>query len=534
MTSIYFIKNHDSILVSKHPSDKSAEAILSKEQCLDQSIEKALQIISEGIKRIGLWEEIPTAKGLYYVLKETHTKRVQEIGLRMALIFEQAFPHYIPEKEMRAIKEMLKKVELSHAGLSEDELMISQNGVSHPVITLSLPPLEMKHSENELFKQDFLRRIPKQTQVDLTTQMLQLKPASLEQIKAFKNGEWEHPIYKEDKWLDLAFRAFLDRFFDEMTMAKLCLYQQCVQESPVRAYQLMDEEGILQEESVRLLEKGLAQYFNADDKLRLREEIAKLLAHDGQFFAVNSPIFKESEESIAQKIESGIEVDIMAYFFFLNKHTFLLIEEEELQLVVPPLLLQAILRSKFGANAMQPNPVLGFFKKDVLSHPEKRIVAIPSPFAKQPKKVHDFVASGLGLYHHDAAYHLYIESSNIHRKAWIELAQLQDLNPSAKADLLDREFSLYARPESHQSAAGRDLVTFETKFWYSLAMFWTKLSRDNRDADAVIKKILDHIKENDARWKQDHGIDIASLESSFKEELAPGIFSLSTLVKLLK
>jgi hypothetical protein len=123
---------------------------------------------------------------------------------------------------------------------------------------------------------------------------------------------------------------------------------------------------------------------------------------------------------------------------------------------------------------------MGYFKKEKLSLLDQRVVSLAlGRHIQLPKKLHHYNATPLQYYQHDATYHLFIDSANIHRGAWIELAtHFKQLGNTQLAEFLfDGELIQY-----------RNLIHEEPETKQDHEVFWNNLI-------SVIYLRCDHIDE---------------------------------------
>ncbi len=87
-------------------------------------------------------------------------------------------------------------------------------------------------------------------------------------------------------------------------------------------------------------------------------------------------------------------------------------------LIISPRFYEQLLKNRFPSTFMTPVPVLGYRKVEKLSDPQKRVMSICSPLAPG-SDIHGRVCKiHASRYFHDMD-HLFLESANPHREAWI-------------------------------------------------------------------------------------------------------------------
>lgn len=353
--------------------------------------------------------------------------------------------------------------------------------------------------QNIFQKRDFLRRIPQNNREPLLRKVnsIERKYLSSDTFTAFRLGIWDDPIFKHPEWPLMAFKAYLEDDLEEKELPKLLLYDNCKHEGlpqhGVATHTLVNPEG------AEVFEKGLTGFLHDEALADLMEHLTlKLPPEAGQFFEIHQPRVKGSLLEGIQKTE---------FHPFLRQT-----EEEFIQSVIPPELLQEMLQFHFGQIARLPKPVLGFFQKEKMSLPDQRVVSLSlRHYVPLPKKLHYYPSTNLSFYHHDAIFHLLTDSSNPHRKAWIELAQF--FKSKGKEDsairLFDGDLPSYRRtlidPTSHSS---------EDLFWESLIK--TELTDWHLAYRTSIDLFLEFYMMNHERWSREYGLSLESLRRFLK------------------
>jgi len=366
---------------------------------------------------------------------------------------------------------------------------------------------------------EFVRRIPDYEWAAITAKIVDLSPDFTDnELHALKTGEWGHAIFRSKNWPYLAFYAYLSGKIDQKHIDKLFIYDACRREG---AYQLTKEganviccqlvrpNGTLDEKALEMAMPFLQEQFSKEQIPALLEHLKTLPPEDTQFFIIGQR---------PQKLLDGI----------YDASKFLLCDSQRvlLQMAAPPVLIHAMYQAKFGKHAMEPRSILGFSDIEVLSNPKKRISAIPCPFITHPEKVHNKRTTPLGIYHHDIAYHLLIESANPHKEAWIELAQAikkhkedcikqfgEETYNCLFQETLDREFRMYPLKEDAFE------LTDGEKFWYSLISLSVNLKKHRVDFATpwLMERFMAHAAVNAQAWKDKYGIAAEDLSSLIKK-----------------
>lgn len=339
----------------------------------------------------------------------------------------------------------------------------------------------------QLKKRGFLRRIPEEDWIQILQKIEQLNHKVLpDERKAFRLGEWNHPIFVNKDWAYFAFHEYLIGNLTVNEISKLLLYDACqrqaesdrINESDLRlqVYQLVDSGGNIDEKALSVLQESTETYLNHEHFNNLIEKLRKMPPEKTQFFSIN----RNRHDSLFSKITStSNRVEKIAWKFLTRFY-----EKNIWQVVVPPELLYEILFSRFQANAMRLIPVIGYSKIEKFSDPNARIIFIPCSFVRcttdeqlhfwrnyvpyaECEEVHSSRCSPLTVFHHDV-YHHSIEAANMHRSVWIEFAQfiknkgIEEVFPIT----FDREFIVYVKGK--ESDVG--------KFWMALCDHSTALS----------------------------------------------------------
>lgn len=443
-------------------------------------------------------------------------------GFTNCFIFQKAFPHLFTTKELQHYRK-----ELEQLGVSTPSHCQKKSSEADNKLHEELHPYETK------FKTDFLRRIPKEEREAILKQIDLLKePLSQQELKAFINGEWSHSIFKQENWPLLALKAYLEGLLNETTVSKLFLYDRCVLEStelyPMRTYQIVEnDQGKSSWAAFKKFSVGLGQYYSVKEKETIVEKLMKMPLSTGQFFTVTRPSLFDTYQKIDSDAKAKKLIDVCSYLIY-GQFPFLQIDQD-CQLVIPPELLNIIYEVKFGGNAIKTNPVIGYFKIEKLSNKDSRVVAIPCRYVSQASMVHRHSCTPLTGYHHDAAYHCFLESGNVHRPAWIELAFACKEIPKILPTLFDRECGLYTRPDTHFPNAGRDLHHNDEKFYYSLSYLYGRIKRKFETSTAIqmLALMVQYISQNASEWQSKYHLNLQQLERLYQKEKRSVLFVLS-------
>jgi hypothetical protein len=310
---------------------------------------------------------------------------------------------------------------------------------------------------------DFFRRIPQDKWEELTHAVeergIRLSP---EELKPFTEGSFDDPVFHNSDWPFHVFKAYRESRITQETLAKLLVYAMCQdgagESGTVKHYQLLDSAGRVNEEARSVLQgrsflavpdltrpgitKDLPEpeYRGGLGRFLAIENISNLPPQQTQFFTVESQT----------RGEDGMLLTLSANALKIGAHCIPDYKKgtvSNLQLVIPPDFLNHILSANFGANARLAQPVLGIFRTtERLSDPSQRVASLYfRDFVPPPHQIELIPCTALSSYHHDAMYHLFIDSMNPHRPRWIELARFfkEKGFPATAFLCLDGDFPSY-------------------------------------------------------------------------------------------
>ncbi len=364
-------------------------------------------------------------------------------------------------------------------------------------------------------EREFLRRIPLGEWNNFIEKIgkLDRDSLSLEAIDAFQLGKWEHPIFKHPEWPLLAFYAYLEGLLEEKYLPKLILFDACCAEASadygVRTFQLIDRKGNIDHTALKIIQEGMKESSSEQCIQDLVEKLRKSPPEMSQFFQIQQR--KEASETFYNLTRTGF-------------HPFLYEDDNEnyIQTVLPPEFVHEILQARFGETTRMPNPVLGYFKKEKMSLVDRRVVSLSlRDHIKLPQQLHDFSSTPLGYYQHDAIYHLFVDSANMHRAAWIEIAKL--FKDAEESDIAERIFdgdfppyrsAIHVTPQA-ESLCGKRLEKNDELFWGSLIAGALINFRD--DPEKAVDLFWNYLETHSLEWNQNYGLSIESLRQFLLE-----------------
>lgn len=351
---------------------------------------------------------------------------------------------------------------------------------------------------------EFFRRLDLQ---DFEEVILRIKQLPAQNIgEALAQFEWDHPIF-QDVDLDLyALNEFIFGRLNRYEISELLLYCQCQRERST-VFQMIQSNGRLDEEAFEILTAGTEVHFTNEQREQFLKQISDYPPQRTRFYLL--PLDFSNPKKITDQI------------WLLGFELFLFDTDEEglFQIVLPPHLIVDLYKAKFGEAISLPNLVLGASKSiNNFKNPHQRDVLVPSRlFPRSTPAIADgHPAPPISFYHHDIAYHLYLECHNPHRKAWIELADFLSVERANQHKFgeatrkkmerifLDKEFIIYsnASPEEAQEY-----------FWSVLLLKITRKLREEKEA--FLEGVVRYIYLNRRAWKQEHGIDFDDLPHYF-------------------
>jgi len=392
---------------------------------------------------------------------------------------------------------------------------LGEIGLSSSTSVAKTEPLKKhKSAIPPFFEQNFFSRISQAEKRSLTNELEKLKdqPLSQEDLRAFIEGDWSHPIFKSPNWSLQAFRACANGDLSEMQASKLFLFEEASRMTDFQTHDLSNAD------SVQAFLTSLKAFYSLEDFKKLPE----MDLNDTQFFTFRFPLQKKKEAQTAREQRAVDVINFGIHDLEFPIHA--IVHENDVEVfVIPPRLWMEVLKSKYGENAVFPEPVLGYSDADRFHDTSKRIVGIPFSFVSLPEKIHDFAfTKWLGLFFHDL-FHTIIESADEHRDAWNDIVQNVKLDEKVLNEIDDRNFPLYARPELHETTAGRKLEENFEKFWYSLASFEEHDLKDFEKPENR-EKVLSYILSS-PRFQQEHNINFDSLEICARNEPAKCSYS---------
>lgn len=333
---------------------------------------------------------------------------------------------------------------------------------------LNQPSSERQKPWEQFHRKDLFKRISREDWSTLLEQIAKVNEEELstDALRAFESGEWGHCIFQNDSWPLFALRAHFKGLLEEKYLPKLALYhaatQETISESGVETFQLLDTNGKINDAAMEAFTEGLMgarSYFTKEELSRLVEFLSQLPCETTQFFRIEHRRIDDPEKPEA--VFRILEGTRLTPFLIPLTETYK-------QVVIPPCFVDVILGIKFGDNARRAQPVFGFRNIEKLSDISKRPVALSFPrYIPLPKRLHDFSTTPLGTYHHDALYHLWMDSSNPHRKALVQFILYMKSKGHEIANWLDGDSYIYKRKAlfGHADLCGMNLKTDKDFFF---------------------------------------------------------------------
>ncbi len=380
----------------------------------------------------------------------------------------------------------------------------------HPSPTLRRIPLEF-------WNRNFLKRVPL-PQRELLTNKINARSSLCEQSQNMKDifaRNWNADLFRGEEGVLTSLQMYKENLLNDEAMAHIFLYDSCKDLSEFRCYNT---------KSAKPWHEALRHGFKRLKDPKMDQSIEKLDKQlhlsDLEIFSYQAPFLPDQEICFP-----GAEESLLYNIF--ETHTFMpTIYNPDTDptglevLILHPKLLFQLLSNRFPL-AMKPIPVLGYRAEEKLSDPDKRVMSISSRFSPALQVHTTRCHLDPTMYFHDM-YHLFIESANPHRKAWIELAlfvrkmkeganhpefNIDFLNEVEKA-LLDREFFPYMSLYTESKIPPTDIfMTILTNFPHKFLNFMNDQLLWS-ESGGLCDHLISHIRENQARWASEYGIQL--------------------------
>ena len=255
-------------------------------------------------------------------------------------------------------------------------------------------------------KRNFLRRIPQNEWNAIIQKITRLNHSiSLEELTAFRLGNWAHPVFDHADWIYFAFQAYLEDRLDLDTMCKLFLYSACQRQVTIdeigesdalellagkgdcfsvfksslgfASFQVVKSDGEFDEPSRSSLRAASREYLDDGEFQVFLNLLSELRPEQTQFF-----IIQREYDALFDGIREETEWPLfITYSSALGDS-----QPAVWQTVASPEFIYRMHQARFGENAIRPSPALGYSEIEHLSHPTSRVVSIPS-FVPLPKKL---------------------------------------------------------------------------------------------------------------------------------------------------
>ncbi|NGX46219.1 MAG: hypothetical protein K940chlam2_01406 [Chlamydiae bacterium] len=269
--------------------------------------------------------------------------------------------------------------------------------------------------EKDLFSlasdQELFRRLPKGELHEALDNLATLDLTRTEElVPLMQQPDFTHTFFREERWAEYVLHGSVTGKLTAYETAKLFLYkavQEYTLETSPQVVQLLDAKGEVDREAWELLCSGMKGQYSERELDALLENLQRHPPEETQFFTVTR---KRSKMIGALKF--------FGHTLFANWGT-----NSVQQLVMPPALAEAIYHSKWEDQTMRSRPVFGLSASTDFEDPNFRDILIPASLFTMPKQADGIGVDPLEFYHHDSAYHLWLESTNPHRELWIQMAK---------------------------------------------------------------------------------------------------------------
>lgn len=356
-----------------------------------------------------------------------------------------------------------------------------------------------------LFQSEFLRRIKLAEKEKIAEEVKKLAPLQPDIIEALHEINTAHPIFKNPQLSLVTLQAYLEGELSDSQAAAIFLWESCCEIDKMTTLHSMRPEDV--EASCQLFDHHF-HWVDLTIDPDFWRRFAQFLDDEGfpmnerSFFCVKTRIRNPMENEDMHMTLAMLSSKLPIHGAYLDPHSSN-VHTPISTLVVPPRLYQAMLNFKFGPQAMQLLPALGYFTKERLSDPHKRVTTIPCSLVTLPRKIHGSicVSRGPGFYLHDAKYHLLVESSNSHRAIWIALAvDVMHRDRMKQIRWLDRDMPDYL------FCPGGNCLSDTQKFLKTLADLTLFMETDIKQA------LKTYICDHSAHWKEEYDLDLTDQE----------------------
>jgi hypothetical protein len=231
-----------------------------------------------------------------------------------------------------------------------------------------------------------------------------------EKVPHLKSPNFSDPFFLEERWIEKVLYLTVKGLLTAHESAKLFLYRAIQEVEPShQLLQVLQENGTVDEAAWDKLKAGMKNEYTEHDLNLLLDLLKKLPPTETQFF-------------LHKRIYSPF---LSVLTLNLNHTLFYVVEKESTsQYVIPPALAEELYRSKWGDQTVKANPVFGLSTPEDFDNPDIRDVYIPCSLWNQPTIADNHLVDPLEFYHHDAAYHLWRDSTNPYRELFARLAHV--------------------------------------------------------------------------------------------------------------
>jgi len=359
-----------------------------------------------------------------------------------------------------------------------------------------ISPLMQAPLVHSIFKGEFLKRIPKEQKEGITRVMAESPSLEDWEVQSLQKRNWGDPgsiFQKKGDWLYRAMKAYSEKKIDEKILAHLFLYDSCKDCLGFTIYSGTHARNLLLNIWHQRFSPSLQMDSNEVDRSKRFDPLASFSEEECQIFSFQ---VGPNPATVFRVIAKGIESHSQRLYPFVNMKG-----PEYLDvLMIPPNLFQQFLNLKFGSQAIECSPVIGYRDIEKLSDPTKRVVSICGRSIAPCHKVHSYDGTKYpaSMLFHDY-YHCLIESSNPHRPIYAKIAMLPGITQKLKNLFLDRELVDYLRLSN-----GDDLPlvkNLDDCFW-GYIFPWI----EGDDIQVVLPYIRNHLES----WGQEYGSSLST------------------------
>lgn len=298
-----------------------------------------------------------------------------------------------------------------------------------------------------------LKYIPRTIKTELSEYIHNNPNLSEQEIQALKMRDWSHlnSAFSSDlERIKKALTAYVQNQIDGTTLSHHVLYDSCKDLPHFKVYSGKEAISKLLPEMTHNFFDQIHTQNNGSPLSALEFIFSKLSLESLSIFSFDLNYSRNGGPGLIQSVIQSFEISFPHPLFFLKKkgkaNTYT-------AFIIPPDMLQGLMDCKFGSQAIQCDPSIGYGSKPKLSDWTKRVLGMFHPFLAPGSKfpIHTFEVKDTfpSLYYHDC-WHQLSESSNCHRPLFAKIALQLPQYENRRNEFLDRPFYSYLSLYTHQ------------------------------------------------------------------------------------